>query len=204
MRARAGARQPGLPAGGFVAGNDAGRAFNDFPFFAGRWVPEGWWDERFEPAWRNVFENTGLVQMNHRALAITTWAGATAMFVAARRNRALFRALPRASQLWLHSFAGMASVQALLGISTLMLYVPVSLGAAHQVGGRWPPRCARAQSRADWRPRARARRAERWRCGPSCWARCTRSGSSGRRCSAPRSSGCTERGAAAARRRARK
>lgn len=31
--------------GAFVAGNDAGHAFNDWPLFAGRAVPEGIWEE---------------------------------------------------------------------------------------------------------------------------------------------------------------
>ena len=31
--------------GAFVAGNDAGHAFNDWPLFAGRIVPEGIWQE---------------------------------------------------------------------------------------------------------------------------------------------------------------
>ena len=38
--------------GAFVAGNDAGHAFNDWPLFAGRAVPEGIWEEvRGDEGW---------------------------------------------------------------------------------------------------------------------------------------------------------
>jgi heme A synthase len=41
--------------GAFVAGNDAGRAYNTFPDMDGEWVPSGCLD--LQPAWRNAFEN---------------------------------------------------------------------------------------------------------------------------------------------------
>ena len=54
--------------GAFVAGNDAGHAYNDFPFFAGQWIPEEIWDDRLSPSFRNAFENTALVQFDHRCV----------------------------------------------------------------------------------------------------------------------------------------
>ena len=54
--------------GGFVAGNDAGLAYNSFPLMDGRFVPADIF--RLEPWWRNFFENLPLVQLDHRLLAL--------------------------------------------------------------------------------------------------------------------------------------
>lgn len=112
--------------GAFVAGNDAGHAYNTFPLMNGEWVPDAY---RERPGWRNMFESTAAVQLHHRMLALTTLAASAAVF-------ALHRAapLPRAPRLLLHGLAGMAGLQVCLGISALLTYVPASLGAAHQAG----------------------------------------------------------------------
>lgn len=83
---------------------------------------------------RNLLENTATVQFNHRSMAYLTLGAVGGLVLAARR--AGFRDLPRRAQRAVHSLGGMVVVQAGLGISTLMLYVPVSLGAAHQVRAR--------------------------------------------------------------------
>lgn len=121
--------------GAYVAGNDAGRAYNTFPKMGDEWVPEGMWT--LEPAWRNIVENTATVQFDHRVLALTTLSSITAMFVTAKRAASGVvwkQILPRYSQMMLHSAAGMAAVQVGLGISTLLLYVPTHLAATHQFG----------------------------------------------------------------------
>jgi len=56
-------------AGAFVAGMDAGHAYNTFPLMGGRLIPEEYWTI---PGWRNAFENTAAVQFHHRVLATTT------------------------------------------------------------------------------------------------------------------------------------
>ncbi|CAE7199001.1 COX15 [Symbiodinium sp. KB8] len=117
--------------GAFVAGNDAGRAYNDWPLMAGRWIPEELWKP--ELGLKNVFENTATVQFDHRMLAYSTLATAGAMVVAARRP-GVWSALPGRVKHGVMALAGAVSGQALLGISTLMLYVPVWLGTAHQGG----------------------------------------------------------------------
>ena len=48
--------------GAFVAGMDAGRAYNTFPLMDGRLVPEEYWSTSL-PALRNLFENTAAVQV---------------------------------------------------------------------------------------------------------------------------------------------
>lgn len=69
--------------GAFVAGLDAGRAYNTWPDMNGRWIPEeyklpqmGWW--------QNTFENTAAVQLHHRVLATTTLVAVTAMYFRGR------------------------------------------------------------------------------------------------------------------------
>ena len=59
-----------IAAGAFVAGLDAGLAYNTFPLMDGQWVPPGYLDQA--PWWRNHLENTASVQFNHRLLATVT------------------------------------------------------------------------------------------------------------------------------------
>jgi cytochrome c oxidase assembly protein subunit 15 len=113
--------------GGFVAGTDAGFSYNTFPLMGGRLVPEGL--GMLEPAWRNVFENTITVQFDHRVLAISTFFSVVAVWLAALRH-----SLSDFQRAALHMFLGAVLLQVFLGISTLLLVVPVPLAAAHQAG----------------------------------------------------------------------
>ncbi len=113
--------------GGFVAGTHAGFAFNTFPLMNGQLIPDGLFE--LSPLWHNFFENTATVQFDHRLMATL-----------------LFLIVPifwlRAGKLELHPLARTGShlllaalaLQITLGISTLLLIVPVALGAAHQAG----------------------------------------------------------------------
>ncbi len=121
--------------GAYVAGNDAGRAYNTFPKMGDEWVPEGLWT--LEPKWRNLVENTATVQFDHRVLALTTLSSIATMFYTAKtamQGQVWNKVLPRYTQVMMHSAAGMAVVQVGLGISTLLLYVPLELAATHQLG----------------------------------------------------------------------
>ena len=111
--------------GAFVAGLDAGLAYNSFPLMDGRLLPP----EAFSlvPLWSNPFDNTALVQFLHRWLAIATAVAVLALWL---RARSAPRPLGRAAGL----AAGIAVAQVALGIATLLLEVPVALGAAHQAG----------------------------------------------------------------------
>ncbi|GBG77700.1 hypothetical protein CBR_g24146 [Chara braunii] len=113
--------------GAFVAGNDAGRAFNTFPMMGEHWVPEGML--QMQPMLRNFFENTATVQFQHRMLAYATTAGVVALWATTRRLP-----LPPTSQLLVQSLLGVTMLQVTLGITTLLTYVPASLGTAHQAG----------------------------------------------------------------------
>jgi cytochrome c oxidase assembly protein subunit 15 len=116
-----------IMSGAFVAGLKAGYVYNTFPLMAGQWVPDGLL--HLEPAWRNWFENPATVQFTHRVLGMLTLG--LVLFVWARAWRLPLTTTQRVA---FHALAAMAVIQATLGIKTLLLFVPVSLGAAHQGG----------------------------------------------------------------------
>ncbi len=113
--------------GAFVAGLDAGMSFNTFPLMDGRLVPEGLL--ALEPLWRNPFENIAMVQFDHRLLGIITMF--SGLFLWARGHGDELQRRPR---LILGLIGLMALIQPALGITTLLLVVPVSLAALHQAG----------------------------------------------------------------------
>ncbi|MEJ0072453.1 MAG: COX15/CtaA family protein [Pseudomonadota bacterium] len=115
-------------AGGFVAGTDAGLIYNSFPWMGDGLIPP---DYR-NPALgflQNALENHPAVQFHHRVLAITTVVVVAAFWLAARRH-----ALAPPARHALAGLLAMALLQAGLGISTLLLHVPVALAALHQAG----------------------------------------------------------------------
>ena len=113
--------------GAFVAGNDAGLAYNTFPLMADAIVPPDIF--LIEPLWRNFFENVPLVQLDHRLLAMLTALVVLLLWAAALRWLG-----PTPARIALHAAAAAVLGQFVLGIATLLTFVPVSLGAAHQVG----------------------------------------------------------------------
>lgn len=120
--------------GAFVAGIDAGFAYNTFPKMGDEWLPSSAFD--LKPVWKNLFENTALVQFDHRTLALTTLSSIALMYTSARRGLkgAFWKSLPKQTKHAFDVVMGMAMTQVGLGISTLLMYVPVPLAAAHQTG----------------------------------------------------------------------
>merc|ERR1712211_178593 len=116
-----------LVSGAFVAGLDAGLVYNSFPKFADRWIPED--ILAFSPTLRNITENPATVQFNHRILGTSTLA---ALLLTAAR--AQFLPLPPHLRLTALALGGMGCLQVAMGITTLLLYVPVPVAAAHQSG----------------------------------------------------------------------
>jgi cytochrome c oxidase assembly protein subunit 15 len=111
--------------GGFVAGLKAGKIYNTFPKMGDDWLPPGL--TALEPFWRNFFDNMTTVQFDHRWLATFTFISIVIYWLKARKADLPNRARPAANAL-LHT----AVLQVVLGISALLLAVPVVLGAAHQ------------------------------------------------------------------------
>jgi len=116
-----------IVSGGFVAGLKAGHAYNTFPRMGGQWLPpQGW---TLQPGWRNLFENIATVQFDHRVLAILTFTSILVFWLTTLR-----RQLTPSARLAVHLLMAMVLTQVTLGISTLLLNVPVSLAATHQAG----------------------------------------------------------------------
>jgi cytochrome c oxidase assembly protein subunit 15 len=111
--------------GGFVAGLDAGLMYNTFPMMGNHWVPPGYL--ALAPGWRNLFENMAAVQFNHRVLAVTTFCTIVMYSWFARRLD-----VPRRIRAGVNALLHTSVLQVALGISTLLLMVPIALAAAHQ------------------------------------------------------------------------
>lgn len=113
--------------GALVAGIRAGFAYNTFPLMNGRWIPP----EIFmlEPWHLNFFNNMAAVQFNHRLLA---WV--LAFLIPLFWFKARSVPLEPRARLALHALLAVLALQIALGISTLLLLVPLSLAAAHQAG----------------------------------------------------------------------
>jgi cytochrome c oxidase assembly protein subunit 15 len=112
-------------AGGFVAGIRAGFSYNTFPLMDGRLVPAGYLD--LAPWWTNLTANVAAVQFNHRLLAtLATLAVAGAVWAALRR-------LPAGpARRAVLALGAAVALQYALGVATLLMVVPVSLGTLHQ------------------------------------------------------------------------
>lgn len=95
-----------VASGAFVAGNHAGLVYNEFPLMGGRIVPEDIVDPYLEPKWRNMFENSSLVQFNHRVLGISTASVVTYLWLKARQAP-----LSQTSRLAANCCLGMAGLQ---------------------------------------------------------------------------------------------
>ncbi|MBI1396346.1 MAG: heme A synthase [Betaproteobacteria bacterium] len=113
--------------GALVAGTRAGLAYNTFPLMDGHWIPPGL--GALQPWWDNVFHNITTVQFDHRLIAWTLFFLIPGFWLLSRRVE-----LPPAARLPVNLLLVMLAVQITLGISTLLLHVPVALGAAHQGG----------------------------------------------------------------------
>lgn len=112
-------------AGGLVAGLDAGMAYNTWPLMAGSMVPEGLLV--IDPAWRNFIDNAMTVQFVHRITAYLLWAAALAHVVQ------VYLAEPAHAPRAFVIFA-LISAQAMVGITTLLLQVPLFWALLHQFG----------------------------------------------------------------------
>jgi len=113
--------------GGLVAGTRAGFAYSTWPLMGTSFIPQGLYAT--SPAWLAMFEDITTVQFNHRIFAyllfllMHVFAWVTLRDGVAARGK-LGVALLLAA-LWF---------QVIMGISTLLLHVPLWLAAAHQGG----------------------------------------------------------------------
>jgi cytochrome c oxidase assembly protein subunit 15 len=134
--------------GGLVAGLDAGLTFNTWPLMDGRLIPSGLF--LLDPWWANFGENHMTVQFVHRVGAYLVFAAALAHGLLARRSA-------HATGAW--ALVALVTLQAAVGVATLVLVVPIPLALFHQFGavvvlwaavthlrGMWPPLTAEGET----------------------------------------------------------
>ena len=114
-------------AGAFVAGIDAGLAYNTFPLMDGALVPQGMFELSPWPV--NFFENAAAVQFTHRILA-----EALLVLVLVLWGRGLRAGIIGAARGALAALAALAVIQVGLGIATLLSEVQIILAVLHQAG----------------------------------------------------------------------
>ena len=111
--------------GGFVAGLKAGKIYNTFPMMGNYWLPPD--VMALDPWWRNLFDNMATVQFDHRLLAITTL-----LLIALFWWRIPKQDLPARARKGVNALLHTGILQVVLGIATLLMSVPIALGATHQ------------------------------------------------------------------------
>ena len=107
--------------GAYVAGLEAGYAFNTWPLMSGELFPSG--TPTLEPPLRNLVDNPTVVQFVHRWLAflvatVTLWLGWRAWAAGRRREGG--------------ALAAAVAIQILLGILTILSGVQIDIAVAHQ------------------------------------------------------------------------
>ena len=108
-------------AGGFVAGMDAGLLYNEYPLMGDGLVPVEYGENGlFDP-----FDNPASAQFHHRWIAALAVLAVAGLWVSGLR---------KGLGGLVHIMAVSVIIQFLLGLTTLLLGVPVWAGALHQAG----------------------------------------------------------------------
>jgi cytochrome c oxidase assembly protein subunit 15 len=113
--------------GGLVAGTHAGFVYSTFPLMGDSFIPPGLFNTN--PAWLAMFEDITTIQFNHRLFAYTLFTlilGFAFAVLMKTDSKMLHRSI--------YFLLALLMIQVTLGISTLLMHVPVSLAAAHQSG----------------------------------------------------------------------
>jgi len=103
--------------GALMAGTNAGLAYNTYPLMDGDIIPNGL--NNLQPWWLNIFENITTIQFNHRVGAILL---ALLVIIFAYLNKSKIALL----------LLAITTVQFILGVSTLLHSVPLTLAILHQ------------------------------------------------------------------------
>lgn len=113
--------------GGLVAGLDAGLSFNDWPLMDGAIIPADLWIKI--PVWINLTENPKTVQFIHRTF------GYIVLLLAVVQALLVFNSESgNTHKLRTMVMVGLVICQAIIGIATLVLQVPLSWALLHQAG----------------------------------------------------------------------
>ncbi len=116
--------------GGFVAGTQGGLVYQSFPLMNGFIIPPDYF--LLEPWYRNLFENRGSVQFDHRVLAYLVFLVTLVFWIIAIR-----KPITRRIKVLTHSVFLTVILQGALGVITLLTFVDkdtitIFLATAHQ------------------------------------------------------------------------
>jgi cytochrome c oxidase assembly protein subunit 15 len=111
--------------GALLAGLDGGLKYNTWPLIDGAVMPPLDQLLFIKPLWRNLFENILTVQLDHRMLADGIWLLAVLHAIDAWRRQYAARSAV--------VLAGAVTLQAALGIVTLLYQAPLALALVHQL-----------------------------------------------------------------------
>lgn len=112
--------------GALVAGNDAGFVYNDWPLMNGALFPA---DYAGKGLWQTLAHSQAAVQFNHRIIAYVLTVVAIVAAVKAWRSSYL----SGEAKLLAVAVGGAVVLQAILGVATLMMVVPIAMGIVHQL-----------------------------------------------------------------------
>ncbi len=113
--------------GGFVAGLHGGLIYNNFPMMGEHWIAADLF--HLSPWWINFTENPATAQFLHRLMSGFVAIALVSLVVRGRRSN-----LPQGLKRRFYYLPLGLLLQAMLGIATLMLVVPLPLAVAHQAG----------------------------------------------------------------------
>lgn len=112
--------------GGFTAGLKAGLGFNTYPKMGEQWIADA--ALTLTPLWANLIDNGAMIQFVHRWLGLAVAVSALMVCVTALKWGASTRFMQAAGLC-----VGLVAVQFLLGVTTLVLVVPLNWALSHQV-----------------------------------------------------------------------
>jgi cytochrome c oxidase assembly protein subunit 15 len=115
--------------GALVAGNQAGRIYTDWPLMAGRIVPKDY-APRGAHLWDVLAHSQAAVQFNHRIGAYILFLFAWTFAIAVGRAPRVPTQMKQAALV----LAGVVTLQALLGVLTVIYAAPFWLALIHQIG----------------------------------------------------------------------
>ena len=113
--------------GALLAGLRGGPIFPTWPLIDGSLIPSTEAMLTLQPVWRNLFENVLTVQVEHRLMAYALWLFVIIHAVDITRTLGRSRALIRVLIL-----VSAVTIQAVLGILTLIFETPLALALMHQ------------------------------------------------------------------------
>lgn len=111
--------------GAFVANLQAGYMYNTFPKMHQYWIPPGLWG--IKPLYLNFLENTVTVQWMHRVFATLISLLTIGVWL-----RSFMLKTTLLTKKWSLFLLAIVFAQYLIGVFTLVFYVPIWLGVLHQ------------------------------------------------------------------------